>query len=287
MQQYLDMLQEVFVWGDEIEGRNGTTRELFGLQNQYDLASGFPLITTKEMNTKSILGELIAFIRGYHKIKDFQSLGCNVWNANANSSYWLDCSFMQQLKKDNPKAADGELGRIYGVQWRNWTNAAGENTDQLLEMIEGIKKDPYGRRHIVVSYNPGELNYMCLPSCHAFFQVNITKAGKLNLKMYQRSADMFLGVPYNIASYAFLMLILCHQTGYIPGNFIHTFGSTHIYKNHYEQVEEQLIRMPYALPQVSIDPDLSPNCALEDYKPEHFIIKNYSHEPAIKATMNV
>ncbi len=287
MRQYLDMLNEVMLWGDRVPGRNGETIELFGLQNEYDLAEGFPLITTKKMAVKSIIGELLAFIRGYHHVQDFQSLGCNVWNANANSSYWLNSEFMKSMVENSPEIADGLLGRIYGVQWRNWTNPLGENTDQLVELIEGIKNDPYGRRHVVLAYNPGELKYMCLPPCHMFFQVNITPSGKLNLKVYQRSADMFLGVPYNIASYAFLMLILCHQTGYTPGKFIHSFGSTHIYSNHFDQVNEHLGRIPHKLPSVKISSELNSNCALEDYQPEHFIIEGYNHEPAIKAEMNV
>lgn len=284
MRQYLDLLKEVNIWGDEIEGRNGTTREVFGLHAEYDLSAGFPLVTTKKMAIQSILGELIGFIRGYCDVQDFKKLGCNIWDQNAAADYWVNSDYMKLLQKDK---TDGYLGRIYGVQWRNWVNAEGTKTDQLLELIEGIKKDPQGRRHIVTAFNPGELEMMCLPPCHMFFQVNITKNHQLDLMMYQRSADMFLGVPYNIASYAFLMLILCHQTGYTPGKFIHNLGSAHIYSDHYEQVEEQLNRMPHALPLVTIDPDLSSDCALEDYEPEHFIITNYNHEPAIKAKMSV
>lgn len=290
MQEYLNILRTVQQYGEEVQGRNGTVKKLFGIAARYpNVGEQFPLLTTKAMPFKSILGELLAFLRGEDTLSKFQELGCNVWDANQKSEVW----------QDNPKNQGvGWLGRIYGVQWRSWLGHYESITgneapylyefevDQIAILIKGIKDDPFGRRHIVTAWNPGELDEMCLPPCHILFQVNISPSGTLDLAFYQRSCDMFLGVPFNIASYSLLILILAHQTGYKPGTLIHFMGDAHIYQNHYQQVEEQLNRFQGPPVQVRI----KPSKVFDDvakYKPRHFVVEGYEPQPAIKGEMSV
>lgn len=275
---YLDLLNQVLEFGDVVEGRNSTTRELFGARMEFDLSSGyFPLLTTKKMAWKSIVGELIAFCRGYQYNDGFKKLDCNVWTANCQDPKWLG----------NPHNLDAmnHLGRIYGAQWRNWRKPDGKTVDQLGQLIEDIKNNPQSRRHIVTAWNPGELDEMCLPPCHTLWQINITSDNKMDLQMYQRSADMFLGVPFNIASYSLLLLLLCHVCGCTPGRFIHIIGSAHIYEDHIPQVKEQLSRTMLRPPKVEIDCD--PRKDPMYYGPTDIKLCDYhSHEP-IKANMTV
>ncbi|MCW8928790.1 MAG: thymidylate synthase [Gammaproteobacteria bacterium] len=242
MHQHLHTLAEVKYHGAEVIGRNGKTLELFGGQTKYpDVHNHFPIVTTKYLPIKVVLAELLCFINGYSDVRDFQKLGCNIWTQNAYSDYW----------KQSPFYKEHSLGRIYGVQWRDWrsvdpyvANNHYIKVDQLQKLVDGLIKEPYGRRHIVTAWNPGELDQMCLPPCHAFFQCNVTPDRKLNLLMYQRSCDLFIGNPFDIASYAALMLIICKLTGYTAGTLTHTMGSMHIYQEHYEAVHEQLSKVP-------------------------------------------
>jgi len=229
MRQYLDALRQIIETGVDREGRNGFTRALFGMQMRYNMEDGFPAVTTKKLafNT-GVKAELLGFLRGYSDVKDFQKLGCHVWDANAEADYW------------KPKAAfEGDLGRIYGVQWRSWKTPDKHTIDQLSEVIEQIKTNPSNRRLVVTAWNVSELDQMALEPCHMFFQFFVAE-GKLSLQMYQRSCDMFLGVPFNIASYALLLHIVTQVTNLKPGEFIHTLGDAHIYHVHFEAVEKQL-----------------------------------------------
>lgn len=276
MQEYINMLEHVYKFGEEVGQRNASTREIFGLAQRYpDIQENFPLLTTKKMAVKQIVGELIAFIRGYDDVRLFRKLKCNVWDANSRSKYW----------KTNPNFARYSLGRIYGVQWRRWLTADQKPIDQLAQLVRSIKKDPHSRRHIVTAWNPGELDQVCLPPCHMFFQCNVNTRGQLNLLMYQRSADMFLGVPFNIASYSFLLLILAKLTGYEPGTFTHMVGSAHIYEQHISAVETQLSRPIIAGPKVSlIDRGQT---TFSDFEVTDFVIEDYTPAEAISAPMIV
>ena len=285
MQEYLNILRTVQQYGEEVEGRNGKVKKLFGIAARYpDVGENFPLLTTKAMPFKSILGELLAFLRGEDDVTEFQKLGCNVWNANQESEAW----------KNNPNYEEGYLGRIYGVQWRDWigTRPDADNEteiftlDQIQILIDGIKADPFSRRHIVTAWNPGELDEMCLPPCHVLFQVNISPGGKLDIALYQRSCDMFLGVPFNIASYALLILILARQTGYQPGTLVHFMGDAHIYENHYQQVDEQLERFQGPPCRVRIK-NIKVFDDVAQYKPRHFVLEGYEPQPSIKGDMSL
>ncbi len=273
MKKYLDILEKVYKEGDERDDRTGVgTRAYFGIQTRYDMEDGFPAVTTKKLFFDVVKAELLWFIKGSRDIKELHKMKCHIWDGNANADYWKEKAEFE-----------GDVGRIYGVQWRDWRTPEGESVDQLQKVIEGIKKDPYGRRHIVTAWNPGELNKMALPPCHVFFQFFVAKE-KLSLQMYQRSCDMFLGVPFNIASYSLFLHMVAQVTGYLPGEFIHVLGDAHVYKNHYSQVEEQLKREPYPLSALKLNKEIK---NIDDFKMEDISLDDYQCHPPIKAKMAV
>ncbi|MDP3725105.1 MAG: thymidylate synthase [Nanoarchaeota archaeon] len=253
MKQYLDLLQDILEHGTDCEDRTGTgTRAVFGRQMRFSMANGFPAVTTKKLAWRSVVAELLWFLRGTGDVRELQKLECRIWDGNANAEYW----------KPHAKF-DGDVGRIYGVQWRHWMGANGQEVDQIARLIETIQKKPSTRRHIVTAWNPAELDYdvqknpqVALCPCHIFFQCFVAE-DKLSLQMYQRSCDVFLGVPFNIASYSLLLHMIAAITKLEPHEFVHILGDTHIYKNHFEQVKEQLRRNPYPLPTLKLNPAFS------------------------------
>lgn len=267
---YEDLLQDVLEHGAAKTDRTGTgTRSVFGRQLRFDLENSFPLITTKRVHFKSVALELLWFLRGDSNIRWLQDQGVSIWNE------WA--------------AEDGELGPVYGVQWRSWPTPDGGHIDQIAQVVEGLRTNPDSRRHIVSAWNVSELANMALPPCHAFFQFYVEPStsggpGKLSCQLYQRSADTFLGVPFNIASYALLTLMVAQQTGLTPGEFVWTGGDVHIYDNHVEQVHEQLSRAPYPYPTLHLTrrPD-----SIFDYRLEDFEVRDYQHHPTIKAPIAV
>jgi len=264
MKAYLDLLQHILDHGVEKRDRTGTgTISTFGHQMRFDLAAGFPLLTTKKVYTKAVIYELLWLLRGDTNITFLRDHGVTIWDE------WAD--------------AQGNLGPVYGVQWRRWRSADGKAIDQISQAVELIKKTPDSRRIIVSAWNVGEIEKMALPPCHAFFQFYVAN-GKLSCQLYQRSADVFLGVPFNIASYSLLTLMMAQVTGMQPGEFIHTFGDVHIYLNHREQVQLQLSREPRALPQMKLNPEIKD---IFDFKYEDFTLENYDPHPAIKAPVAV
>lgn len=264
MKQYLDLLRHVRDNGVDKSDRTGTgTRSVFGYQMRFDLADGFPLLTTKKLHLKSIIHELLWFLKGDTNVKYLQDNGVRIWNE------WAD--------------PDGDLGHIYGYQWRSWPDYSGGHIDQISEVVETLKNNPDSRRIIVSAWNVADLPNMNLPPCHAFFQFYVAD-GRLSLQLYQRSADCFLGVPFNIASYALLLLMMAQVTGLKPGEFVHTLGDAHIYRNHFEQVEEQLSRTPRPLPKMEINPDVK---SIFDFKFEDFKLVDYDPLPHIKAQVSV
>ena len=273
MKQYLDLAKDVLENGVDKPNRTGIdTRAVFGRTMRFDMADGFPIMTTKKVPFKIVVGELLWFISGSRDVKELQKLGVHIWDANAEADYW------------KPKAEfDGDLGRVYGVQWRSWQGADGIVVDQLKDVIERIKTNPNDRRLIVTAWNPGELDKMALPPCHMFFQFFVAN-GKLSLSMYQRSCDVFLGVPFNISSYALLLHMVAQVTGLEAGEFFHVLGDTHIYHNHFEQVKEQLSRKPYPLPTLKLNPDVTD---IEKFTLEDIALEGYESHPTIKADMAV
>ncbi len=273
MRQYLDALQYILDHGEDVANRTGIdTRAVFGMQMRYNMANGFPAVTTKRLAFKGVKAELLWFLKGSGDVKELQQLGSNIWNANAEAPYW------------KPKAKfKGDLGRVYGVQWRSWQKPDGTTHDQIAEAIRLIKDDSDSRRIIVSAWNPGELDQMALPPCHSFFQLRVIK-NKLSLLMYQRSCDMFLGVPFNIASYSLLLHMLAQVTGLEAHEFVHTLGDAHIYHNHFEQVREQLSRSPYELPKLWLNPEVNHinGFAMDDIK-----LVDYKFHDPIKAEMAV
>lgn len=264
MKQYLDLLHRILDEGVVREDRTGTgTIGVFGHQMRFNLQEGFPLLTTKKLHLKSIIHELLWFIKGSTNVAYLQENGVRIWNEWAKE--------------------DGELGPIYGYQWRSWPDYNGGHIDQLGNVIRGIKSNPYSRRHIVSAWNVGQIGEMQLPPCHILFQFYVAD-GKLSCMLYQRSADTFLGVPFNIASYALLTMMVAQVCGLQPGDFVHTLGDTHIYLNHIEQVKEQLTRTPYALPKMKINPDVK---SIEDFKYEDFELVDYEAHPHIKGVVSV
>lgn len=262
--QYLDLMKKILNEGATKEDRTGTgTISVFGHQMRFQLKDQFPLLTTKKVHLKSIVHELLWFIKGDTNVEYLQDNGVRIWNEWAGE--------------------DGDLGRVYGAQWRDWTNSRGEKIDQLKQVIEQIKTNPNSRRHLVVAFNPGELDQMALPPCHAFFQFYVAN-NKLSCQLYQRSGDVFLGVPFNIASYALLTLMVAQVTGLEPGEFIHTLGDAHLYTNHIEQAKLQLSRTPKPLPKMILNPDIK---NLFEFKYEDFELVNYDPHPAIKAKVSV
>ena len=269
MRQYLDLLQHVMEHGVDRMDRTGTgTRGVFGYQMRFDLADGFPLITTKKLHRKSIVHELLWFIAGDTNIRYLQENGVRIWDE------WAD--------------ENGDLGPVYGKQWRRWEGPDGKVTDQLKGVIENIKTNPYSRRHIVSAWNPAEVDGMALPPCHTMFQFHVapqeTGKGRLSCQLYQRSADIFLGVPFNIASYALLTEMVAQVCGLEAGDFVHTFGDAHIYSNHFEQVREQLTREPGALPRLKLNPVVN---AIENFTYGDVKVVGYEAQPHIAGKVAV
>jgi len=264
MRQYLDLLSHILEDGIEKGDRTGTgTRSIFGYQMRFDLGDGFPLMTTKKVHLKSIIYELLWFIQGETNVAYLQDHGVSIWDE------WAD--------------KNGELGPVYGSQWRSWKTADGEVVDQLSRAVEQIKTNPHSRRIIVSAWNVGELDKMALPPCHLLFQFYVAK-GKLSCQMYQRSADVFLGVPFNIASYSLLTRMMAQVCGLDAGEFVHTLGDAHLYQNHLEQAAQQLGRDPYPLPTMVINPDVE---SIFDFRYEDFQVRNYRAHPHIKAPISV
>ncbi len=264
MKQYLDLLRHILDNGVEKGDRTGTgTRSVFGYQMRFDLSKGFPLLTTKKLHLKSIIYELLWFLKGDTNVHYLQEHGVRIWNE------WAD--------------ANGDLGHIYGYQWRSWPDYKGGYIDQISNAIRDIKENPNSRRIIVNAWNVGDLDNMNLPPCHMFFQFYVAN-GKLSLQMYQRSADTFLGVPFNIASYALLLLMVAQVTGLEPGEFIHTLGDTHIYNDHIEQVKLQLTREPRPLPRMVLNPEVKD---IFDFKYEDFHLEGYDPHPHIAGKVSV
>ena len=264
MQQYLTLLRHILDNGVQKSDRTGTgTRSVFGYQMRFNLADGFPLLTTKKLHLKSIIHELLWFLKGDTNVRYLQENGVRIWNE------WAD--------------ENGDLGHIYGYQWRSWPAYDGTFIDQIQQAVDDIKHNPDSRRIIVSAWNVGDLKNMNLPPCHAFFQFYVAD-GKLSLQLYQRSADTFLGVPFNIASYALLTMMMAQVCGLKPGEFIHTLGDTHIYNNHIEQVKEQLTREPRPLPRMIINPEVK---NIFDFKFDDFKLEDYNPHPHIKAEVSV
>jgi thymidylate synthase len=264
MQTYLDLLREVRHRGTPKSDRTGTgTRSLFGYQMRFDLGAGFPLLSTKRVHLKSVIHELLWFLRGETNIAYLHQHGVKIWDE------WAD--------------ENGELGPVYGRQWRSWPTPEGGSIDQMAEVVERIKTDPDCRRLVVSAWNPAELAEMALPPCHLLFQFYVA-AGRLSCQLYQRSADLFLGMPFNIASYALLTMMVAKVTGYEPGDFVHTLGDAHLYTNHFEQADLQLTRTPRPLPRMRLDADVS---SLFEYRYEHFALEDYDPYPGIRAPVAV
>ncbi len=264
MRQYLALMNHVLKHGTKKSDRTGTgTLSVFGYQMRFDLAQGFPLVTTKKCHVKSIIHELLWFLQGDTNIRYLKENGVKIWDE------WAD--------------TDGNLGPVYGKQWRAWATVDGRVVDQISEVIAQIKKNPDSRRLIVSAWNVGELEQMALAPCHTFFQFYVAE-GKLSCQLYQRSADIFLGVPFNIASYALLTLMIAHVCGLKPGDFVHTFGDAHLYLNHLEQTELQLSRTPRTIPTLLLNPAVK---NIFDFKYEDFTLQGYDPHPAIKAPVAV
>lgn len=264
MKQYHELLQRILTEGVDKEDRTGTgTLSVFGHQMRFDLSEGFPLVTTKKLHLRSIIYELLWFLKGDTNVKYLTDNKVSIWNE------WAD--------------ANGDLGRVYGAQWRSWQKPGGGQVDQISQVVESIQKDPNSRRHLVVAFNPGELDQMALPPCHAFFQFYVAK-NKLSCQMYQRSADVFLGVPFNIASYALLTHMMAQVCNLEPGEFVHTLGDAHLYSNHLDQARLQLTRECRPLPRLKINSSVK---SIFDFEFEDFEIEGYDPHPHIKAEVAV
>ena len=264
MQQYLDLMRHVLEHGHRKDDRTGTgTLSVFGWQMRFDLAQGFPLLTTKKLHTKSIIHELLWFLKGDTNIRYLKENGVSIWDD------WAD--------------ANGDLGPVYGYQWRSWHAPDGRVIDQIAQLVDGLEKNPDSRRHIVTAWNPADIDRMKLPPCHALFQFYVAD-GKLSCQLYQRSADIFLGVPFNIASYALLTLMLAQVCGYQPGDFVHTLGDAHLYVNHLDQARLQLSREPRPLPRLRINPEARDLFA---FRFEDFALEGYDPHPHIPAPVAV
>ena len=264
MQPYLDLMRHVLVHGQRKSDRTGTgTLSVFGWQMRFDLARGFPLVTTKKLHTRSIIHELLWFLRGDTNIRYLKENGVSIWDE------WAD--------------ADGELGPVYGAQWRRWESPDGRRIDQIAQLVDGLRRNPDSRRHIVSAWNPADVDRMKLPPCHALFQFYVAD-GRLSCQLYQRSADIFLGVPFNIASYALLTMMVAQVCGYRPGEFVHTFGDAHLYANHLDQARLQLAREPRTLPTMRLNPEVRDLLA---FRFEDFRLEGYDPHPHIPAPVAV
>ena len=263
-QQYLDLLRTVLETGVDRPDRTGTgTRSIFGYQMRFDLSRGFPLLTTKKLHVKSIIYEVLWFLRGDTNVRWLQEHGVKIWDE------WAD--------------ENGDLGPVYGSQWRSWPDGRGGTIDQIANVVEAIKTKPDSRRHIVTAWNPAEVDEMALPPCHCLFQFYVAQ-GRLSCQLYQRSADIFLGVPFNIASYALLTHMVAQVTGLGVGDFVHTFGDAHLYSNHVQQAHEQLSRMPRPLPRLTLNPVRK---SIFEFEFEDFMLTGYDPHPHIKAEVSV
>lgn len=264
MKQYLELMQRILDEGTFRDDRTGTgTWSLFGAQLRFPLQEGFPLVTTKKVHLKSIIHELLWFLKGETNVRSLQEAGVSIWNE------WADSS--------------GNLGRVYGAQWRSWQRPSGGTVDQIREVVRSIRETPDSRRHMVSAWNPGELDQMALPPCHALFQFYVAE-GRLSCQLYQRSADIFLGVPFNIASYALLLQMMAQVCDLEPGDFVHTFGDVHLYANHKKQAETQLSRDPRPLPTMVLNPARR---EIDEFAYEDFDLRGYDPHPAIKAPVAV
>ncbi|WP_011581088.1 MULTISPECIES: thymidylate synthase [Chelativorans] len=264
MRQYLDLLAHVLENGIDREDRTGTgTRGVFGYQMRFDLSDGFPVLTTKKLHLRSIIYELLWFLKGDTNIRYLQENGVTIWDE------WAD--------------ENGDLGPVYGAQWRSWPAPDGRHIDQIANLLNGLRENPYSRRHIVTAWNPAEIDGMALPPCHCLFQFHVAE-GRLSCQLYQRSADIFLGVPFNIASYALLTMMIAQVTGLKPGDFVHTLGDAHLYKNHFDQAREQLTRTPKPLPTMWINPEVDDLFA---FGYEDFRLEGYVADPTIRAPIAV
>ena len=264
MQPYLDLMRHVLEHGHPKSDRTGTgTLSVFGWQMRFDLEAGFPLLTTKKLHTKSIIHELLWFLQGDTNIRYLKEHGVSIWDD------WAD--------------ANGDLGPVYGYQWRSWQTPDGRSIDQIAQLVDGLRNNPDSRRHIVSAWNPADIERMKLPPCHALFQFYVAE-GKLSCQLYQRSADIFLGVPFNIASYALLTHMVAQVTGLAAGDFVHTLGDAHLYLNHLEQARLQLTRVPRTLPQLRINPEV---CDLFAFRFEDFTLAGYDPHPHIAAPVAV
>jgi thymidylate synthase len=264
MRQYLDLMRHVLEHGNVKADRTGTgTRSVFGWQMRFDLAAGFPMLTTKKLHLRSIIHELLWFLKGDTNIGYLKDNGVRIWDE------WAD--------------ANGDLGPVYGYQWRHWPARDGGEIDQIVHLVEGLKKNPDSRRHLVTAWNPADVDRMALPPCHALFQFYVAD-GRLSCQLYQRSADIFLGVPFNIASYALLTLMLAQVVGLKPGDFVHTLGDAHLYSNHLEQAQLQLAREPRTLPTLRLNPEVKDLFA---FRFEDFTLEDYDPHPHIAAPVAV
>lgn len=287
MRQWLDTMERVILGGVRRPDRTGTgTWALFGMQLSFDLQEGFPAVTTKKLQYPQVAAELAAFIRGYSTLDEFHSVGCKIWDGNGKADYWGAKGYPQ-----------GWLGRIYGVQWRDWLSVppqAGDgepySTDQLRLLVDGLKSDPYSRRHIVSAWNPGELDQMCLPPCHVLFQCFVRTAADpmrhmdlLDMRVDMRSVDLFIGLPFDVASFATLQHLLANEVGMAPGKLVFQLGDAHVYCNHLDQVMTVLRREPLELPTLSLDPATS----LFNFHPDHAELVGYNHHGVVSAPMNV
>jgi thymidylate synthase len=303
MKQYLDLLQHIMDKGDQKNDRTGVgTRSVFGYQMRFDLQKGFPLLTTKKVFIKGIIHELIWFLKGESNIKYLVDNGVHIWNDWPFQKYLEENSLDEEFPKYSPQWQEkmkeyvekirtdedfakkwGELGPVYGVQWRKWKTSDGREIDQISQIIDTIKNNPDSRRIILSAWNVGDIEKMALPPCHLLFQFNVSN-DKLSCQLYQRSADTLLGVPFNIASYALLTMMIAQACGLEAGEFVHTLGDAHIYNFHFEQVKEQLSREPKNLPIMKINPGVK---NIFDFKYEDFTLENYNPHPAIKAPIAV
>ncbi len=262
---YQALLADILENGQKREDRTGTgTLGVFGRQMRFDLADTFPLLTTKKLHTRSIIIELLWFLRGETNIAWLKENGCSIWDE------WAD--------------AEGELGPVYGKQWRSWAAPDGRSIDQISQLVAGLKSNPWSRRHVISAWNPADVDDMALPPCHCLFQFHVSTDGKLSCQLYQRSADVFLGVPFNIASYALLTLIMAQVTGLKPGTFVHTLGDAHLYLNHLDQARLQISREPLALPRMKLNPDVQDLFA---FSYGDFNLEGYQAHPSIKADIAV
>jgi thymidylate synthase len=263
-EQYLDLLRRILETGVDRGDRTGTgTRSIFGHQMRFDLSQGFPLLTTKKVHLKSIVYELLWFLRGETNVRWLQERGVTIWDE------WAD--------------ADGELGPVYGSQWRSWPDGKGGSIDQIAGVVESIRTKPESRRHIVTAWNPAEVDEMALPPCHCLFQFYVAE-GRLSCQLYQRSGDVFLGVPFNIASYALFTMMVAQVTGLQPGEFVHSLGDVHLYANHFDQAKLQMSRQPKPLPRMTINPDRT---SIFDFEYDDFMLTGYDPHPAIRAAIAV